>query len=76
MKRQILYISLFFVLIGAIKLEAQPSASLYFTTAFPVGEFRDYVGNTGFGVSSELFFFSPSKKVPYGLGLNFSFVWS
>ena len=74
MKCQILYISLFFVLIGAIKLKAQPSASLYFTTAFPVGEFQDYIGNTGFGASSELFFFSPSEKVPYGLGLNFSFV--
>jgi hypothetical protein len=74
MKRQILYISFPLLLIFACKLNAQPSASLYFTTAFPVGEFRDYVGNTGFGASSEIFFFSPSENVPYGIGLNFSFV--
>jgi hypothetical protein len=53
---------------------AQPSASLYFTTAFPMGEFKDFSGTTGFGTTTEFFFFTPSKKVPYGVGLNFSYV--
>ncbi len=53
---------------------AQPSASLYFTTAFPIGEFRDFSPSAGFGTTTEFFFFTPSKKVPYGVGLNFSYV--
>jgi len=53
---------------------AQPSASLYFTTAFPMGEFKDFSGTTGFGTTTEFFFFTPSSKVPYGVGLNFSYV--
>jgi hypothetical protein len=53
---------------------AQPSASLYFTTAFPMGEFKDFTAATGFGTTSEFFFFTPSKKIPYGVGLNFSYV--
>jgi len=53
---------------------AQPSASLYFTTAFPMGEFKDFSGTTGFCTTTEFFFFTPSSKVPYGVGLNFSYV--
>ena len=53
---------------------AQPSASLYFTTAFPMGEFNDFNTTTGFGTTTEFFFFTPSKKVPYGIGINFSYV--
>lgn len=53
---------------------AQPSGSLYFTTAFPMGEFKDFSATTGFGTTTEFFFFTPSKKVPYGVGLNFSYV--
>ena len=53
---------------------AQPSASLYFTTAFPMGEFKDFTASTGFGTTTEFFFFTPSEKVPYGVGLNFSYV--
>jgi len=53
---------------------AQPSASLYFTTAFPMGEFKDFTASTGFGTTTEFFFFTPSQKTPYGVGLNFSYV--
>ena len=53
---------------------AQPSASLYFTAAFPMGEFKDFTASTGFGTTTEFFFFTPSEKVPYGVGLNFSYV--
>ena len=53
---------------------AQPSATLYLTSAFPVGEFKDYVPNTGFGASTEFFFFTPSQRTPYGMGISFSYV--
>ncbi len=53
---------------------AQPSASLYFTTAFPMDEFQDFAPTTGFGSTIEFFFFTPSQKTPYGVGLNFSYV--
>ena len=53
---------------------AQPSASIYFTTAFPMGEFKDFTASTGFGSTTEYFFFTPSPKTPYGVGFNFSYV--
>ena len=53
---------------------AQPSASLYFTTAFPMDEFQDFAPATGFGSTIEFFFFTPSPKTPYGVGLNFSYI--
>ena len=53
---------------------AQPSASLNFTTAFPMGDFADFNTNTGIGGNLELFFFSPSERTPYGLGINFSYI--
>lgn len=66
---------LFLIIITAqINLNSQPSASVYFTTAFPMGEFKDFLPNTGFGTTTEFFFFTPSSKVPYGIGLNFSYV--
>lgn len=55
-------------------LNAQPAASLYFTTGIPMGEFKSFVPSTGFGAATEIFFFSPSEKIPYGIGLNFSYV--
>jgi len=56
------------------KVTAQPSATLYFTTAFPMGEFKDYSPSTGFGAATEFFFFTPSPRIPYGLGLSLSYV--
>jgi len=53
---------------------AQPSVSLNFTTAIPIGEFKDYTRNIGFGGNMELFFFSPSQRTPYGLGINLSYI--
>ena len=52
---------------------AQPSASFNFTTAIPMGDFKDYTNNVGFGGNLEFFFFSPSERTPYGLGINFSY---
>ncbi|MCH7724316.1 MAG: hypothetical protein IIC76_13420 [Bacteroidetes bacterium] len=53
---------------------AQPSASFNFTTAIPMGDFKNYNGNVGFGGNMEFFFFSPSERTPYGLGINLSYV--
>ena len=73
--KPIKYFLLFLFIISVqLNLSAQPSASLYFTTAFPTGEFKDYTASTGFGSTTEYFFFTPSKKTPYGVGLNFSYV--
>jgi len=51
---------------------AQPSASFNFTTAIPMGEFKNHTSNVGFGGNMEFFFFSPSERTPYGLGVNLS----
>ena len=53
---------------------AQPSASFNFTTAIPMGDFKNYNSNVGFGGNLEFFFFSPSERTPYGLGINLSYV--
>ncbi|MCH9030315.1 MAG: hypothetical protein IH819_12080 [Bacteroidetes bacterium] len=53
---------------------AQPSASFNFTTAIPMGDFKNYNSNVGFGGNMEFFFFSPSERTPYGLGINLSYV--
>ncbi len=53
---------------------AQPSASFNFTTAIPMGEFKNHTNNVGFGGNMEFFFFSPSERTPYGLGVNLSYL--
>ncbi|MCH7962341.1 MAG: hypothetical protein IH852_00195 [Bacteroidetes bacterium] len=53
---------------------AQPSASFNFTTAIPIGDFKNHAGNVGFGGNMEFFFFSPSERTPYGLGINLSYI--
>lgn len=53
---------------------AQPSASFNFTTAIPMGDFKNYNSNVGYGGNLEFFFFSPSERTPYGLGINLSYV--
>jgi len=63
-----------FLLLFEISSFAQPSASLYFTTAIPRGDYKDYNPNAGFGGIMEFFFFSPSELTPYGLGINLSYI--
>jgi len=53
---------------------AQPSGSFNFTTAIPMGDFKNFNSNVGFGGNMEFFFFSPSERTPYGLGINMSYV--
>ena len=73
MKRIIYFSIVAIILFLTSQTKAQPSFNLYFTTAFPVNEFSDYMNKTGFGGSSEIFFTSPSAKKPYGFGLDFSY---
>lgn len=63
-----------FQLLFNLTLLGQPSASLYFTTAIPAGDFTEYTANVGFGGIMEFFFFSPSERTPYGLGINLSYI--
>jgi len=53
---------------------SQPSASINFTTAFPMNEFSEFNGDVGYGGNLELYFFSPSDKVPYGFGFELGYV--
>jgi len=71
MNRTLKYIITSLAIISSIA--AQPSASFYFTTAVPAGDFSNYNKNLGFGGNLEFFFFTPSPKTPYGLGLDFSY---
>jgi len=63
----------YYLFSNILSAAAQPSASFYFTTAIPAGEFSDYNKNLGFGGNLEFFFFTPSPKTPYSLGLDFSY---
>ena len=67
---QLITISVFFSAISS----GQPSVSFNFTTAIPTGEFKEYTNNVGFGGNMEFFFFSPSERTPYGLGINLSYI--
>lgn len=60
-------------LVSLTNIKAQPSASLYFTTAFPINEYRLFDDEPGYGGNVELLFISPSKQHPLGVGLSFSF---
>ena len=55
-------------------LFAQPSTSFYFTTAFPVNEYADFDDEVGYGGNLELFFKSPSKEKPIGIGVSLSYL--
>ena len=67
---QLITISIFFSAISS----GQPSVSFNFTTAISTGEFKEYTNNVGFGGNMEFFFFSPSERTPYGLGINLSYI--
>jgi hypothetical protein len=53
---------------------AQPSASIYFTTAFPVNEYQNFDAEIGYGANLEYFFISPSREKPIGIGINLSYI--
>jgi hypothetical protein len=54
-------------------LQAQPSLSLYFTTAIPINDFRNFDSDEGYGGNLEIFFFSPNVQKPFGMGVSLSY---
>ena len=60
-------------LMSATYLLGQPSASFYFTTAIPVNDYRLLDSEEGYGGNLEIFFISPSKQKPLGMGISLSY---
>ncbi len=60
-------------LMSAAYLFGQPSASFYFTTAIPVNDYRLLDSEEGYGGNLEIFFISPSKQKPLGMGISLSY---
>lgn len=73
MKLRITILSILALLILTNYSYTQPSASLYFTTAIPVNDFRYFDNDLGYGGNLEIFFFSPTKQKPFGMGISFSY---
>ena len=73
MKRYIQISFLSLIILSVTELFAQPSVSFYFTTAIPVGDFRQFDTDAGFGGNLEFFFFSPKPKKPFGMGVSISY---
>jgi hypothetical protein len=62
------------ILLASIQnLTAQPSVSFYFTTAIPVNEYEQFDDELGYGGNLEIFFTSPSKAKPLGIGISLSY---
>ena len=49
-------------------------AGINFTLGFPMGEFKDNVKRTGFGVSGEFLLFTPTIQNPFSIGLNLGYI--
>ena len=74
MKRYKIYILLIVLLFtGSITTLNAQSGGLYFSLAFPMGEFKENLKQTGIGLNGELFILTPKPKMPVGLGLNFAY---
>lgn len=66
----LILVSLF---ISSNYLKAQPSASFYFTTAFPINDYQLFDDEVGYGANLEYLFITPSKAKPIGMGISFSY---
>ena len=73
MKTNLTILTTALFLLIANYLIAQPSVSFYFTTAFPVNDYRLLDGEEGYGGNLEIFFISPSKQKPLGIGISLSY---
>lgn len=79
MKKSILMFLFTFVLYPLLpfsdidKCYAQ-EAGLNFTLGFPMGEFKDNVKRTGFGVSGQFLLFTPTVQNPFSVGLNLEYI--
>ena len=73
MKTNLTILTTLFLLISVQYLSAQPSLSFYFTTAIPVNDYQQFDDELGYGGNLELFFISPSKQKPIGMGISLSY---
>ncbi|QQS35625.1 MAG: hypothetical protein IPM56_15480 [Ignavibacteriales bacterium] len=62
-----------FVILFPKSLSAQ-SGSLNFTSAFPMGEFKNNLDKTGFGIGGSFMFWLPTSDLPVSVGLNIGFI--
>jgi hypothetical protein len=74
MKHRIFILFLIAVtLICNYKLNAQ-SGGINFTLGFPMGDFKDNVARTGFGLSGQFLLWNPRPELPFSFGLNAGFI--
>jgi len=73
MKSYLKILILLSLFISANYLKAQPSASFYFTTAFPINDYQLFDDEVGYGANLEYLFITPSKAKPIGMGISFSY---
>jgi len=73
MKSNLKIFPLLLLFISANYLKAQPSASFYFTTAFPINDYQLFDDEVGYGANLEFLFITPSKAKPMGMGISFSY---
>jgi hypothetical protein len=73
MKTYLKILTLLLLLLSANYLNAQPSASFYFTSAFPINDYRLFDDEVGYGGNLEFLFITPSKAKPMGMGVSFSY---
>ena len=76
MKMNLTILTTLFLLTSVNYLVAQPSVSFYFTTAFPVNDYRLLDSEEGYGGNLEIFFISPSKAKALGNGNQLFILWT
>ena len=72
MKRYSIILTLFTTLISTNFINSQ-SANFYFVTAIPINDYRQFDSEEGYGANFEIFFLSPTKEKPIGMGISFSY---
>lgn len=73
MKTNFTILTTVLLLLIANYLSAQPSASFYFTTAFPINDYQLFDDEVGYGGNLEFLFITPAKAKPMGMGISFSY---
>ena len=74
MKRRIFYVLILTLVVsGSVSFSVAQSGGLYFSLAFPMGEFKENLKQTGVGLNGEFFFLTPKRNLPVGLGVNLGY---
>ena len=74
MKRKIFYVLILTLVVsGSVSFSVAQSGGLYFSLAFPMGEFKENLKQTGVGLNGEFFFLTPKRNLPVGLGVNLGY---